>query len=318
MRRLAAIVIAPLLVLTAACGGGDGDSDEAGSFDDVKVTGKVGEAPKIEGAKGVSVDETTSRVIVEGDGATIADGDDVVMKYVIVAAKDGKELGNSFESDAGGATTMSSEQDPIIAPAVIGEKYGSRVLIGATGKDLGAQEGSEQADETMLVVADVLSKWEPPKPTGTIDDVSVKGAWGKLPTVTLGTKPLVVAKTESKVLIPAKGKKAETVKEDDTVSVRYLGVNGRDGKTFDSSYESGDTVDFQLKQGSMIPGFITGLVGQKIGSRVLVTIPYVDGYGTAGNAQAQIGGGDSLVFVVDLVKKVDPAATPAPTATPTP
>lgn len=307
-------MIVPLLVLTAACGEGGDDDSDAGSFDSVKVTGKVGENPKVDGAKGVSVDETTSRVVVEGDGAKIADGDDVVMKYVIIAGKDGSELGNTFESDAGGATTMSSEQDKIIAPAVIGESYGTRVLIGATGKDLGAQEGTEQADETMLVVADVLSKWEAPKPTGTIDDVSVKGAWGKLPTVTLGTKPLVVAKTESKVVIPAKGKKAVTVKENDSVTVRYVGVNGRDGKTFDSSYKSGDTVDFQLQQGAMIPGFITGLVGQKIGSRVLVTIPYADGYGTAGNPQAGINGGDSLVFVVDLVKKADPA----PAATPTP
>ncbi|MGH1563130.1 FKBP-type peptidyl-prolyl cis-trans isomerase [Mumia sp. DW29H23] len=319
MRRLAAVIIAPLLVLTAACGGGGDDDSDAGDLDSVKVTGKVGEAPKVEDAKGVEVDKVTTRVITEGDGAKVADGDDVVMKYVIIQAKDGEELGNTFETDASGATPMSADQDQIISPAVIGKPFGTRVLIGVTGKDLGAQEGTDQAKETMLVVADVISKWEAPKATGTIDDVTVTGAWGKKPTVKLDKKPLVVAKTESKVVIPAKDKKAATVKADDTVTVRYIGVNGRDGATFDSSYDRGDTVDFQLTQGQMIPGFITGLVGQKIGSRVLVTIPYADGYGSAGNPQGGINGGDTLVFVVDLVKKGAPAATdtPSPTATPT-
>lgn len=316
MRRLAALIIAPLLVLTAACGGGDDNDDKgsaSGDLDSVKVTGDVGKEAKVEDAKGVEVDKLTVRVLEEGDGPKVAEGDEAVMKYVIIGAKDGKELGNTFTSGAAGATPVDTKQDKIIAPAIVGKPYGSRILIGATGKDLGAQEGTDQAKETMLVVADVVEKWQAPKPTGTIDDVTVKGAWGKKPTVTLKKKPLIVAKTQSKVVIPAKGKKAETVKENDTVTVRYVGVNGRDGKTFDSSYDRGDTVDFQLTQGQMIPGFIKGLVGQKIGSRVLVTIPYQDGYGSAGNAQAGIGGSDSLVFVVDLVKKgATPKATPTP------
>ncbi|MBW9213526.1 FKBP-type peptidyl-prolyl cis-trans isomerase [Mumia sp. zg.B53] len=317
MRRLAAVLIAPVLVLTAACGGGGDDDADAGSLDAVKVTGKVGEAPKIENAKGVKVDKVTTRVITEGDGAKVADGDEVVMKYVLLQAKDGKEASNTFKGDATGATPMSKEQDKIISPAVIGKPFGTRVLVGVTGEDLGAEKGTEQGDETLLVVADVLSKWEAPKPNGSIADVKVTGAWGKQPTVTLAKKPLVVAKTESKVVIPAKSKKAATVKENDTVTVRYLGVNGRDGKTFDSSYKRGDTVDFQLAPGQMIPGFITGLVGQKYGSRVLVTMPYTDGYGSTGNPQGGISGGDSLIFVVDLVKKGKPApATPAPAPAP--
>jgi hypothetical protein len=187
----------------------------------------------------------------------------------------------------------------------LGGAYGTRVLIGLTGKDLGQAEG-ESADDTLLIVADVLSKWEPPKPTGTIADVSVSAKGDQEPKITLKKTPLVVAKTESKVITPAKGKKAETIKEGDSVSVRYVGVNGRDGKTFDSSYKSGGTVDFELKQGQMIPGFITGLVGKKMGDRVLITIPYTDAYGAAGRPDGGINGGDTLVFVVDLVKKAAP------------
>ncbi len=304
-------MIAPLLVFTAAGGNGDDESD-AGTFDDVTVTGKVGEAPEVKDAKGVEVDKMTSRVITEGDGPKVAEGDNATMKYVIIQAKDGKEMGGTFETEGTSATTLSSEQDTILAPALVGKPYGTRVLIGLTGKDLGQTEG-EAADDTLLIVADVLEKWQAPKPTGTIADVSVSGKGDAEPKITLKKKPLVVAKTESKVVTPTKAKKAETVKVNDSVSVRYVGVNGRDGKTFDSSYKNGGgTVDFQLTEGQMIPGFITGLVGKKIGDRVLITIPYNDAYGAAGRPDGGINGGDTLVFVVDLVKKADPAAQPTP------
>ena len=43
------------------------------------------------------------------------------------------------------------------------------------------------------------------------------------------------------------------------------------------------------------------LVGAKIGSRVLMSVPPKQGYGKKGNEQAGIKGTDTLVFVVDLV-----------------
>lgn len=53
--------------------------------------------------------------------------------------------------------------------------------------------------------------------------------------------------------------------------------------------------------GQLIPGFDEGLVGQTVGSRVLLVIPPDKGYGTAGNSQAGISGTDTLVFVVDIL-----------------
>ena len=47
--------------------------------------------------------------------------------------------------------------------------------------------------------------------------------------------------------------------------------------------------------------FDEGLVGQTIGSRVLLVIPPDKGYGTDGKAQAGIAGTDTLIFVVDLL-----------------
>ena len=49
------------------------------------------------------------------------------------------------------------------------------------------------------------------------------------------------------------------------------------------------------------PGGIKGLVGQKVGSQVLLVIPPADGYGEAGAPNAGIGATDTLVFVIDLL-----------------
>src|SRR5262249_58397718 len=52
----------------------------------------------------------------------------------------------------------------------------------------------------------------------------------------------------------------EKVDKNATLKVNYVGVNGRTGKEFDSSYKRGTTADFPLAQ--VVPGFAKGLVGK--------------------------------------------------------
>ena len=56
-----------------------------------------------------------------------------------------------------------------------------------------------------------------------------------------------------------------------------------------------------IGQGKVIPGWDKGIVGQTVGSQLLLVIPPADGYGTTGNSQAGISGTDTLVFVVDIL-----------------
>jgi peptidylprolyl isomerase len=51
----------------------------------------------------------------------------------------------------------------------------------------------------------------------------------------------------------------------------------------------------------VIPGWDKGLEGHTVGSRVMLSIPPADGYGSAGNTEAKINGSDYLVFVVDII-----------------
>ena len=81
----------------------------------------------------------------------------------------------------------------------------------------------------------------------------------------------------------------------------FTGVTARDGNVFDSS-ANGPTgyAEFPIGVGSVIQGWDTGLVGQTVGSRVLLVIPAEEGYGEQGSPP-DIQGGDTLVFVVDIL-----------------
>ena len=70
---------------------------------------------------------------------------------------------------------------------------------------------------------------------------------------------------------------------------------------FDNSYDRGQPLSFPIGVGMVISGWDQGLVGQRVGSRVLLSIPPEFGYGSRGVPQAGIGGEDTLVFVVDII-----------------
>jgi peptidylprolyl isomerase len=132
--------------------------------------------------------------------------------------------------------------------------------------------------------------------SSSIDDLKVSGKAGEAPTVQIGSKPFEVKQTESDVLTEGDG---EQVAADGNVLVNYVGVNGRSGKEFDSSWKNQQPVPFSLN--GVVPGFKKGLTGKHVGDRVLIAMPAKDGYGKQGQPDAGIKGGDSLVFVVDLL-----------------
>lgn len=136
-----------------------------------------------------------------------------------------------------------------------------------------------------------------------IESVKVSGPEEGQPTLEF-EKPFSVEKTATKVLRPGDGPK---IKEGQDSVVNYVGINGRDCKEFDSSWSRGQTAPFSLIRGQMIDGFVDGLVGQTVGSRVLVAIPPAAGY-PEGNEQAGIKKGDNLLFVVDIQSASTPLA----------
>ncbi len=84
------------------------------------------------------------------------------------------------------------------------------------------------------------------------------------------------------------------------VIVHYVGVAWSSGREFDASWNRGDTFDFRLGAREVIEGWDRGVKGMKVGGRRRLTIPPDLGYGSRG-AGGVIKGGETLVFVVDLV-----------------
>ena len=110
-----------------------------------------------------------------------------------------------------------------------------------------------------------------------------------------------------RTLIKGSGPK---VSKGQLIVVQYVGVIWASKKVFDSSWARGAPFAFTIgaSPSQVIPGWDKGLVGQNIGSRVLLVIPPADGYGKTGNSQAGIKGTDTLVFVVDILGAYSPAA----------
>ena len=107
--------------------------------------------------------------------------------------------------------------------------------------------------------------------------------------------PFSVTETKVQTLKAGDG---PVVADTATVSVCYMGVNGRDGTVFDSAYERGAPADFPLT--GVVPGFQKAIAGQKIGSTVAVAMTSADGY-PDGQPAAGIAQGDSLVFALKIL-----------------
>jgi peptidylprolyl isomerase len=204
---------------------------------------------------------------------------------------------------------------PGLQTALRNQKIGSRVLAVIPPKDgygsQGNPQGGVKPTDTLVFVIDLLKAY-PANAAATGKTVSAGGHG--LPTVTAGPPPQnkvppgpPPAKLEAKTLIQGSG---PAIAKGQYVIVQYSGVNWRTGKVFDSSWSHGAPFGFVIgaTPPQVIPGWDDGLLGKKVGSRILLSIPPAEGYGKQGSAQAGIKGTDTLVFVVDILGSYGPGA----------
>lgn len=145
---------------------------------------------------------------------------------------------------------------------------------------------------TAAPAGDVTPEWTL---SGSSGSVAVTGSTDTAAPKIDVTKPFTVAQTQVQTLTAGDG---AVVADTATVSVCYMGVNGRDGSVFDSSYERGEAVDFPLNR--VVPGFQKAIAGQKVGSTVAVAMTSADGYPN-GEPRAGIEPGDTLVFAIKIL-----------------
>ncbi len=131
--------------------------------------------------------------------------------------------------------------------------------------------------------------------TGATGSIAVAGSTDTSAPMVTVTSPFTVTETQVHTLTPGDG---PVVAPTATVSVCYMGVNGRNGSVFDSSYQRGAPVDFPLD--GVVPGFQKAITGQKVGSTVAVAMTSADGY-PQGQPRAGIEPGDSLIFAIKIL-----------------
>lgn len=90
-------------------------------------------------------------------------------------------------------------------------------------------------------------------------------------------------------------------KDGDKLAMHYTGTLYKNGEKFDSSVDRGTPFEFTLGQGMVIKGWDRGLQGMCVGEKRKLTIPSDLGYGARGSPP-KIGGGDTLVFDVELME----------------
>ena len=301
----------PLFVL-AACG--SPTTDAPANALDVITVGGTNEAPTVTfKTKPLSVKVTTTKVVTAGTGAKLTKANSIMFSYLLFNGKDGKQIESSYGKDAGGKTKGPVPLDlssttllPGLSKGLTGQQVGSRLLLAIPPVDAFGAEGNAQAGfgptDTVLFFIELVSA-STPLTTATGAAVAPKAG---LPTVTVdGAKAaqITVPKTAAPtalVIQPLIKGAGPVVQAKQTIKVNYTGVLWKDGKKFDASGDRGAPVDFQIGAGQVIPGWDKGLVGQTVGSRILLIVPPADGYGTAGKAPT-IGPKDTLVFVVDIL-----------------
>jgi peptidylprolyl isomerase len=90
-----------------------------------------------------------------------------------------------------------------------------------------------------------------------------------------------------------------TAKAGDEVTVQYVGLGFKTKKAFDSSWEGGEPLSFELGAGKVIEGWDQGIEGMKVGGRREMLIPAKLAYGSEGTES--IAPNEDLLFIVDLL-----------------
>ena len=319
MRRFLALIAIPLLacVVLAGCGSSkstassssSSSSSSTGANTAVTATGSFDKAPTVDIPKAKAGNSLTVRTLIQGTGTTLTKQDALAANFVLYfwSGTTSSLKANTYTSSP---TVIGGTMLPGLESALIGKKVGSRILAVIPPAQGYGTSGNSQlgitGSTTLVFVIDVLKAYPDTEgATGT----QVSSGGGTLPSVSAksGSAPTVTFPSSSppgalvtRTLVKGSGPK---VAKGEYVIAQYAGYIWRTKKVFGSSWSSGSPFGFTIGASpeQVIPGWDKGLVGQTVGSRVILSIPPAQGYGSAGASQAGIKGNDTLVFVVDII-----------------
>jgi FKBP-type peptidyl-prolyl cis-trans isomerase len=273
----------PAAIDVCATPGGDGASA-------VDVSGEFGSEPTVTFDAGLEVATTERSVVIEGDA--VEPGALVSAAYGLYNGTTGDQIETFGWGETDPATPFRADTTMLFegfAKTLGCLGPGSRAVGVIPGSEAFGEQGVQLgigAEDVLVFVVDVLTDnvWS--------TDLPEIGGSAEDPTVTL---PDTAPKTELEIAVLEAGDGA-VVGPADQVTVHYLGTAWETGEVFDSSFERGEPAAFQVS--GVVAGFREALVGQTVGSTVIVTMPPALGYGdTEGHALQT----STLVFYIQIV-----------------
>lgn len=296
VRRIAAALAVPALIVTAAACGNSKDGAVPA------VSGSAGKAPTVAKGQGTPPSKLQVKVLKKGHGAKVAKGDSLNANYT-GRLWNGKEFDSSWKR--GQPATFEIGTGKVIKgwdKALVGQRLGSRVEIvipPALGYGKQGQPPQIPANSTLVFVVD-LNKIMPSTITGKpakgapdpqLPKVSTKVVKDQAPTVTMPKgKDSAPSKLISDAIIQGDGK---TIGKNSTVLANFTAKMWKGGKQLDDTWQQGGPQEIPV---SKIPGWSKGLAGKKAGSRVVISVPKSE-FPKA--QQKQFGSG--VVFSVDVL-----------------
>lgn len=264
----------------------------------VTAKGELGKKPTVSFKTPMTVEDNSYVVLQKGDGAQIEDGDRVCSQGIAISVKDGTELASSWEKNTPDCSL-------VLEKGTVSDAY-YELLKGRklnTTIAYGVNDSNSSGTSYIMALTYVSKSKDLTKATGDeVTDIP-----SDLPKVTRAKngKPSInmngykgSSKLVSQALIKGKGKE---VTNNNTVKVKYTGWL-LDGTQFDSSWDKNTTLEADTYSGGnhqVIEGWQQAMVGQTVGSQVLMVIPPNLGYGDT--VQGSIPANSTLIFVVDIL-----------------
>jgi FKBP-type peptidyl-prolyl cis-trans isomerase len=315
MRRFLGLIVIPVLasLVLAGCGGSPNALPAAtptvNANAKVTVTGPFGLTPLVKIPKLTANNTLTVKTIIQGTGPVLTKTDSLVANFMLFfwTGTSATQMADTFSTTPG---LVGGNIIPGLRTALTGKRVGSRILaIIPPDEGYGPNPDPElglTANTTLVFVIDILKSYSAnASASGTLESsggnglptVSAQPGQAPVATIPSGRPP---ATLQVKTLIKGTG---PVVAKGQYLIAQYVGYVWRTKKVFGSSWTSGKPFGFvfQASPPQVLAGWDTGLVGQTVGSRVLLVIPPKDGYGSTGQSQAGIKGTDVLVFVVDIL-----------------
>lgn len=318
MRKISALLVTAGLVATlTACASDPGypacgpyQSGNASSL--IDVSGTFGAKPKVDFPTPIVTRKTEAAAVIQGDGERLTAGQPVRAELSILNGVTGDEV-QSTGFDGKGIITMAGESSlPAVGKALECATVGSRIVVATTAEEVfepaAIQQLGAEAEDSFIFVVDVLDGYlakadgapQSPQPGDPVVVTAPNGAPGI--TVPQSGGSAIEPPDELVVSVLQRGDGEEVTAGSHAV-VHYTGVLWDTNKVFDSTWPENSPAVFRLHEDSVVQGFLDGLVGQTIGSQVLLVVPPELGYGDTGNGSVPPGA--TLVFVVDILGQID-------------